>query len=483
MLVERVLNGTIYPLTTFDPPEATRGGFCFFGGTSMISELPIARISIGPRHRRDLGDVAVLADSIRDLGLLQPIGIDADNRLIFGHRRLEACRSLGWTCIPVRVIDAPALLAEHDENEIRKDFTHSERVAIGKEVEAFLGKRQGQRTDIVAPELVENFPQVDPGIKTRDVAAKAAGFGNGKTYQQAKQVVEKGSPELVQAMDTGDVSISAAATLATLPPQEQKSVLANGREATLERVRQAREAKSAEVVSLANRIKRERKDVSRAARESETALAAESVPAISDRYRIIHGGCEQALSLDAGSVDWIVTDPPYPKEHLPLFDTLGEIAAHVLRPGGALLVMVGQFHLPEIIRKLEAHLSYHWTMAYLTPGGQSPQIFPRRVNTFWKPVICFAKGEYAGPWIGDVVRSETNDNDKQHHPWGQSESGMADLMRRFVKPGDTVLDPFLGGGTTGVTALRLGCRFIGYDVDQQAITTTLHRFGRLDDAA
>ncbi|MBF0263547.1 MAG: ParB N-terminal domain-containing protein [Magnetococcales bacterium] len=370
----------------------------------MISELPIARISIGLRHRRDLGDVAVLADSIRDLGLLQPIGIDADNRLIFGHRRLEACRSLGWTSIPVRVIDAPALLAEHDENEIRKDFTHSERVAIGKEVEAFLGDRRKFNAD-GGPRhtgtIQENFPESKAGQQTRDVAAKVAGFGNGKTYQQAKQVVEKGTPELVQAMDTGDVFISAAATLATLPPQEQTSALSSGREATLERVRQAREAKAAEVVSLANRIKRERKDVSRAARESEAALAAESVPAISDRYRIIHGGCEQALSLDAGSVDWIVTDPPYPKEHLPLFDALGEIAAHVLRPGGALLVMVGQFHLPEIIRKLEMHLSYHWTMAYLTPGGQSPQIFPRRVNTFWKPVICFAKGEYAGPWIGE----------------------------------------------------------------------------------
>lgn len=449
----------------------------------MDTALPIARIVVGLRHRRDLGDITALAGSIRDLGLLQPIGIDAENRLIFGHRRLEACRTLGWHSIPVRVIDAPALLVEHDENEIRKDFTHSERVAIGKEVEAFLGKRQGQRTDIIAPELRANCPEVESGQRNRDVAAKAAGFDSAKTYERAKQVVEKGTPELVQAVDQGNVSISAAATLATLPPDEQKSALSTGREATLERVRQAREAKTAEVVSLANSIKRERKDESRAARESEVALAATAIPPVSDRYRIIHGGCDQALSLDAGSVDWIVTDPPYPKEHLSLFDTLGKVAAHVLRPGGALFVMVGQSYLPEIIQKLGEHLSYHWAIAYLTPGGQSPQIFPRKVNTFWKPVLSFTKGEYAGPWIGDVVRSETNDNDKQHHHWGQSESGMADLMRRFVKPGETILDPFLGGGTTGVTALRLGCRFIGYDVDQQAITTTLHRFGRLDDAA
>jgi ParB-like chromosome segregation protein Spo0J len=194
----------------------------------MIAELPVAQITVGLRHRRDLGDTASLADSIRDLGLLQPIGVDADNRLIFGHRRLEACRSLGWTSIPVRVINAPALLAEHDENEIRKDFNHSERVAIGKEVEAFLGKRQGQRTDIVVTELPVNCPEVKPGQETREVAAKAAGFDSSKTYERAKQVVKKGTPELVQVMDKGDLSISAAATLANLPPQEQKNVVANG---------------------------------------------------------------------------------------------------------------------------------------------------------------------------------------------------------------------------------------------------------------
>lgn len=53
--------------------------------------------------------------------------------------------------------------------------TCTERVAIGEAIEAELGNRQGQRTDM---EPVENFPQVALGEKTRDLAAKAAGFGN-----------------------------------------------------------------------------------------------------------------------------------------------------------------------------------------------------------------------------------------------------------------------------------------------------------------
>ncbi|MCP5158800.1 MAG: hypothetical protein H6975_05180 [Gammaproteobacteria bacterium] len=93
----------------------------------------------------------------------------------------------------------PAIvLAEHAENEIRKDFTRSERVAIGKAVEAELGKRQGQRTDLASEsqgELVQNFAQVESGQKTIEIAAQKAGFGNKETYRQAKTVVDHAEPD------------------------------------------------------------------------------------------------------------------------------------------------------------------------------------------------------------------------------------------------------------------------------------------------
>ncbi|MEO5330364.1 MAG: ParB N-terminal domain-containing protein [Magnetococcus sp. THC-1_WYH] len=446
-------------------------------------EVPIGDIVVRSRFRKDMGDISSLAESIESLGLLQPVGIDEHNHLVFGQRRLEACRTLGWQAIPVRVINVPAIMAEHDENEVRKDFTPTERVAIGEEMEEFLGNRQGQRTDKERIQLPQNFAEVEPRAETREIAAKHAGFGNRTTYEQAKSVINQGIPELAQAMDTGIVSVAAAATLAKLPPEEQKNVVSGGKDAALERVRKIRETKKADIVKSANRIREERKETARTERKTEIERATVSVPPVSDRYRLINGNCADALTMEAGSIDWIITDPPYPKEFLPSFDTLGRVAAHILKPGGALISMVGQFHLPEIVRSLEKYLAYHWTIAYLTPGGQAPQIFPRRVNTFWKPVLCFVKGEYAGPWVGDVVRSDTNDNDKNHHNWGQSESGMADLMRRFVKPGETVLDPFMGGGTTGVVALKMGCRFVGYDVDADAVNTTLFRVMEMNNAA
>ena len=83
------------------------------------TELPtttiaIGDIVIGKRFRRTLGRLETLVCSIREVGLLHPIVVTADRRLVAGQRRLEACRTLGWTEIPVRVVDLEDLLrAEH----------------------------------------------------------------------------------------------------------------------------------------------------------------------------------------------------------------------------------------------------------------------------------------------------------------------------------------------------------------------------------
>ena len=126
-------------------------------------------------------------------------------------------------------------------------------------------------------------------------------------------------------------------------------------------------------------------------------------------------------AIEPGSVDIIITDPPYEHSAIPLYAQLVERASVWLKDGGSLLAMAGHSHLPDVVAALvSGRLTYHWTVAYLTPGGQSAQMFARRVNTFWKPVFWFVKGKYAGDWIGDVTRSEPNDNDKRFHEWGQS---------------------------------------------------------------
>lgn len=195
--------------------------------------IPIRKVVFGERYRRDHGDLKALAESIERQGLLQPIGVTPDNVLVFGERRLRACRDiLKWDEIDARTVNVTSLVeGEHDENEIRKGFTASERAAIAKAVETEMGDRQGQRTDQLPQNVTElkdgqlrdNCPEVHG--RTRDIAAKRAGFSSGKQYERAKAVVDTAAPEVVEAMDKGDVSIHAASVIAKAPVKEQAAIV------------------------------------------------------------------------------------------------------------------------------------------------------------------------------------------------------------------------------------------------------------------
>ena len=177
-----------------------------------MSELrTIADIVIGIRHRSDMGDIPKLADSIREVGLLHPIGITHDGELIFGLRRLRACELLGWTEISVTVINiASVALGERHENEERKDLTVSERVAI---METIRLRPRGQHRS-----SSEDLP-------TREQAAKSAGFGNTTTAREARTIVEQGIPELVEAVDAKNLAVEPAFAIARQTPARQAEIL------------------------------------------------------------------------------------------------------------------------------------------------------------------------------------------------------------------------------------------------------------------
>jgi len=173
------------------------------------------------------------------------------------------------------------------------------------------------------------------------------------------------------------------------------------------------------------------------------------------------------VEIEPQSVDLILTDPPYPEKYLSVYETLARRAPSWLKPGGSLLCMCGQSYLPKILALMTPHIRYHWTLGYLTPG-QKTKIWQRNIHTSWKPVFWFVNGAYKGDWVGDDVALSVA-NDKRFHHWGQSESGIADLLSRFASPGQLVFDPFVGGGTTAAAALKIGLRFVGSDIDPVAI--------------
>jgi len=164
--------------------------------------------------------------------------------------------------------------------------------------------------------------------------------------------------------------------------------------------------------------------------------------------------------------DFIITDPPYPREFLPLYESLAKRADEWLKPNGLLIAMCGQSYLDEIIRLMSEHLDYYWTAAYLTPSQPTP-LRQVNVNTTWKPLLMFTRhGEsYKGKIFGDVFKSDANDKD--FHKWGQSVSGMCDIVKKICLPGQWILDPFCGAATTGIAALKNGCLFHGVELDEE----------------
>jgi|LSQX01.1.fsa_nt_gb DNA modification methylase len=375
----------------------------------MLKELKIADIKIGKRHRKEMGDLTSLAESIRRLGLLQPIGVTDDLRLVFGERRLLALRDiLKKKTITARILNIDSIVSgEYAENEIRKDFTPSERVAIAKAIEKKIGNRQGRRTD---RRPVEQIPQVEPGRKTREVAAEKAGFGNDRTYRQAAKVVKNGTPTLIQAMDDGRVSISAASILTDADPDEQEAIVELDAKAILEAAKEirARQAEERAKHQVATTVKPQ----SRTKKQRLNAT------------RLIQGDCRQEMTkLRAGSIDLILTDPPYPEIdreygklteaewHDLMHDVVTE-GRRVLKPKGSMVVIL-QPNFEKIGRmriwlwEFLAWAGREWNLiqdAYWWNHGCLPSTSSNRKHGLMRPSVKICV------WLGpaDCYRNQDN---------------------------------------------------------------------------
>ena len=406
-----------------------------------VIDIEPGQVIVANRQRRPLGNIDGLIASIQSVGLLHPIVIGADGILKVGYRRLEAFRRMDRDTIPAHVAEnlddvIEALRAERDENVQREELPPTVMVERGRELQE--AEREAARERMIAAHSSPaKFAEQDQG-NARDKVGEALGV-SGETWRKADAVISaaEADPEtfgdLPVLMDTKNVHRAHKEMVKRQRAERRQEIISDGQSAT-----------------------------------------------IPEKARLICGDFSKpdftAWSLEAGSIDVIITDPPYPQKYLPLYEDLAKNAAYLLRPGGLLLAMCGQSYLPSLFELMCPHLIYRWTLAYLTPGGQSPQIWPRRFNTFWKPVLVFSKETLDGDdWHGDVIKSDVNDNDKRFHKWGQSESGMARLVESFTKDNDLILDPFCGGGTTGVVALQLNRRFVGIDIDSDQISITKGR--------
>lgn len=388
-------------------------------------------------------EYADLKADIEQRGVVVPILVDEHRNVIDGQHRLRIAHELGLTDFPVEI--RPGLSVEERErlawdlNAHRRHMTKEQRrelaLKLRKEGKSYreIGERLGvsheiARKDVSAPTVNNLTVDLPDKITGRD--------GKTRTATPKRTSVR---------VDTPGGAQKATDMLAALDTES----LRDGTH------------------DLAD-LKRAEKEAKREQRREELATLAARFEDTPD-YRIVQCDIRHlSAHIERGSVDAIVTDPPYGKDALDTYAYLADFASYALKPGGSLLVMAGQSYLPGVLERLSA-LTYQWTICYATPGGQAPQIWDRKVNTFWKPVLWYVQGEYTGNWIGDVVETPANANDKRFHEWGQGEIGMAKLIELVTRPGEMVVDPFLGGGTTGVVALNLKRRFFGSDVNEGAV--------------
>lgn len=285
-----------------------------------------------------------LRDDIEQYGQREPIWL-YEGKVIDGRHRLRACEELGRA--PRTEVydgfDATAFVVSL--NLHRRHLSESQRGMVAAKL-ANLG--DGQRADHAA--------QICAPV-TQDRAAEMLNVSR-RTVQAAAKVKDEGAPELVAAVESGKVSVSAAATITEAPKERQAEIVAKGER---------------EILQAAKEIRAERSE----ARRAELAkLKAEAPPPPKGRYEciVIDPPWEmQKIERDVRPNQVAFEYPTMTESELSEFDVPGMSAddAH-------LFCWTTHKHLPVALRLLDAWgYRYVCTMVWHKPGGFQPIGLPQ----------------------------------------------------------------------------------------------------------
>lgn len=181
------------------------------------------------------------------------------------------------------------------------------------------------------------------------------------------------------------------------------------------------------------------------------------------------------MEIEPGSIDAVITDPPYPRKYYPVWDDLGWLSKIVLKRGGSLLSIVPHYLLPAVLREMEDHepLKYRWICAMWQHDGAHPRM-AMGIEVHWKPIVWWVQGAWPQ---GRGYRGDGFTNTppiKALHKWEQSMDWAAYCLK-FVPPGQYVLecshDKRHTGTTSAVRPLRAGVQAPqeGVTADQQIL--------------
>jgi site-specific DNA-methyltransferase (adenine-specific) len=187
---------------------------------------------------------------------------------------------------------------------------------------------------------------------------------------------------------------------------------------------------------------------------------------LSERATLIQGNCLEVMqSLADASVDAVITDPPYgigkatwdgifPREWFTQAKRVakpGTVFAILTNAGDALREAV------NLLGPLYRSVFAAWICNGMTRGSIS-----------FGNWIAVSVGCSSSKWrpIQDVIRVTIRASEKvAGHPSPKPLGLIEQVVCRLTRPGDIVLDPFMGSGTTGVACLQTGRNFVGIEID------------------
>jgi len=378
-----------------------------------------------------------LAQDISKNGLLEPI-ILYENKILDGRNRYRACQ---LHQLPFETIDFNGNCNPFDYvislNLHRRHLNAAQRAELGLVILA----RESEK----AKKRQEETQLVGPSTQKKDVVVRTV-----------HTTIENGRSIKIAA-SKAQISDNTLRKVAKIKEHiHQDPILQKSWEKAL--------SGQTSINSVFNKVKRKKHE------EEQKKLLEESFDV---KENIICDSIENILDyLQPNSVDLILTDPPYPKEFLPLWHVLFNKANELLKPGGFLVAYTPHIYLPEIFQ-MKNDLTYVWTIAQIHNGSKTAY-HPSKVNVGWKPIIIFVKGSIPNiAYYNDVLQGAGRE--KALHNWQQAEKEAEELINLFSYSNALVVDPFLGSGTTLIATKNTARRFFGMDIDKIAIQTTLRR--------
>lgn len=235
-----------------------------------------------------------------------------------------------------------------------------------------------------------------------------------------------------------------------------------------------------------------------------------SAVAAAPRNALVLGDCREILGgLPAGSVDLVVTDPPYniasrhaltwhdgrvmttaeawgawdtfaPADYRRLLADVFRELHRVLRAGGQLYCWIGSRYASTAIELAEAAGFRYRAKLVAVKARPQPSYSEGNYRSCYEEAIYCSKGQ---PWPFHFSGQREMKNvlllpyepKASEHPTEKRPAMLAPLIRASSDPGDLVLDPFLGSGTTAVVARRLGRAYLGIERDPRYLAMARQR--------